>query len=342
MMGLRRAARPALVAAALLGLCGWVGRGPRAPLEAALLSAAAGDGAGRIYKVTFLSLNASADGAFLERVGGFSGVTDVWHRNVGGAAAGAACAVRQTAEALGTVQIHLVEDGFAAGAVPAEAWVDGCFNALHGDLGAPAWGGWDDFMSAGTAFYYDDLTPVAAAAARDGTPFVGRRYANPRDGLPMYAMFLNLPRSGSIVEFHSAALDGRLAEAHFSGPRARAQARGAARGAPRREAPRARGATGEQGRRGRRRRRGPAPDLGPGLRAQAREAATVEEGAVPRRRARGQLRRLLLARPGPLRPSPRAAPAAAHRPRASFSARAATYGFRLCFFGDIYCTFTAR
>lgn len=218
MMGLRRAARPALVAAALLGLCGWVGRGPRAPLEAALSSAAAGDGAGRIYKVTFLSLNASADGAFLERVGGFSGVTDVWHRNVGGAAAGAACAVRQTAEALGAVQIHLVEDGFAAGAVPAEAWVDGCFNALHGDLGAPAWGGWDDFMSAGTAFYYDDLTPVAAAAARDGTPFVGRRYANPRDGLPMYAMFLNLPRSGSIVEFHSAALDGRLAETHFSRP----------------------------------------------------------------------------------------------------------------------------
>ena len=218
MMGLRRAARPALVALLLIGLCEWVGRGPRAPLEAALSSAAAGDGAGRIYKVTFLSLNASADGAFLERVGGFSGVTDVWHRNVGGAAAGAACAVRQTAEALGTVQIHLVEDGFAAGAVPAEAWVDGCFNALHGDLGAPAWGGWDDFMSAGTAFYYDDLTPVAAAAARDGTPFVGRRYANPRDGLPMYAMFLNLPRSGSIVEFHSAALDARLAEAHFSRP----------------------------------------------------------------------------------------------------------------------------
>ena len=43
MMG--QAARPALVATALLGLCGWVGRGPRAPLEAALLSAAAGSGA---------------------------------------------------------------------------------------------------------------------------------------------------------------------------------------------------------------------------------------------------------------------------------------------------------
>ncbi|KAH8048403.1 hypothetical protein JL722_12454 [Aureococcus anophagefferens] len=113
-------------------------------------------------------------------------------------------------------QIHLAEAASAAGAVPAEAWVDGCFNALHGDLGAPAWGGWDDFMSAGTAFYYDDLTPVAPPPRR-GTPFVGRRYANPRDGLPMYAMFLNLPRSGSIVEFHSAALDGRLAETHFRG-----------------------------------------------------------------------------------------------------------------------------
>ena len=208
--------RPLAVSAALLAACGWFGARTPASTTVALngLDEAPRE-SGRIYKVTFMSLNASADGAFLERVGGFSGVTDAWHARRGGVATGEACAVRQTAEGLGTVQIHLVEDSFAEGDVSAARWVDECWNALHGDFGGAKWRGFDDFVAGATAFYYGDLSPVVRAAARDGTPFVGRRYSNPRDGHPMFVMFLNLPRSGAVLEFHSAVLDADLAADHF-------------------------------------------------------------------------------------------------------------------------------
>ena len=214
MMMAGRVAAPLGAACALLAVAGLLGRRPGTKNMATSLSAGGSRtvGAGRIYKVTFMSLNASADGAFLETFG-FSGVTDTWHARDAstGDAVGEACATRQTAEALGSVQLHVIDDAlFEEGSRGAKAWVDECFNALHGNLGGQTWGGWDDFFAHATAFYYDDVSPLVRAAARAAVPFVGRTYANPRDGKIMYAMFVSLPNAGAIFEFHSSQVDDGL------------------------------------------------------------------------------------------------------------------------------------
>jgi hypothetical protein len=164
-----------------------------------------------LYKRTFLSLGALADGEFLSRNLGLtysyshhytmkgekSANTDDAHSD--------SCANRMILNGLGAWELHFFESFVTPeGNVSVGDWIMS-WNALHDEIVRNGLGEWDVFAAQMVTFYTPYLGPFIKKLTKEGTPFFATRYAHPgtADGTIMYSLWVSVPNAGVLVELTS-------------------------------------------------------------------------------------------------------------------------------------------
>ena len=165
----------------------------------------------RLYKRTFLSLGALADGEFLSRNLGLtysyshhytmkgekSTNTDDAHSD--------SCANRMILNGLGAWELHFFESFVTPeGNVSVGDWIES-WTTLHDEIAHNGLGQWDVFAAQMVTFYTPHLGPFIKKLTKEGTPFFATRYAHPgtADGTTMYSLWVSVPNAGVLVELTS-------------------------------------------------------------------------------------------------------------------------------------------
>ena len=168
------------------------------------------------YETGRITLSPEGGCAFKKDVLGFAATTYNYTAADPLSGATAACASTCTSASVNNV-VHLdtLSVGTRAGPTRPAAWIES-FNALRADMSDESWT-WDKFAYRSSAYYAPDLTLHALKVQTMGLPHARRSYDNVVDGSQMYALFVNDPHTGAVVEIHAPAIDDDL-KAKFAKP----------------------------------------------------------------------------------------------------------------------------
>ena len=130
----------------------------------------------------------------------------------------ACCAERASMTTLGTFTFHQFRSWVTpAGDASIDDWVSfwsGLRSFSRAALDVPY--DWDAYMSLSTHFYTPRLDAHVRRLVAEAVPFLSRTYANPADGSPAFAVFVNNPYDGHVFAVHAGAVDDDLRRTYFA------------------------------------------------------------------------------------------------------------------------------